>query len=119
VEWGLAIEYSIPYLQQHVKDIGLPHPFRDMIPLVEFAVNSPINQHGGQATGSINPGILWESKDYQVGLEAVIPLNKQTGSNVGVVFNVQIYIDDLFPKWFGHPLFGGSGQSVAAADSGK
>ncbi len=34
----IAIEYNLPYLQQHVKDIGLPRPFRDMIPLVEFSM---------------------------------------------------------------------------------
>lgn len=117
IGWGLAIEYNIPYLDQHLKETGLPHPLRDMIPLVEFVVSNPINRHGGQATGSINPGVLWENRDYQVGIEAIIPLNHQTGPNVGVVFNVQIYIDDLFPKFFGHPLFGA--QSVATVDSSK
>ena len=107
IEWGLAIEYSLPYLEEHVKDTGLARPFRDMIPLVEFAVTNPLNRDGGQAIGTINPGVLWENPDFQLGVEAVIPINKNTGPNVGVVFNVQIFIDDIFPKLFGHPLFGG------------
>ena len=119
LDWGVAVEYSIPYLQQHVKDIGIPAPFRDMIPLVEFAVTNPLNRAGGQATGTINPGVLWESKDFQVGLEAVIPVNKATGPNVGLVFNVQIFIDDLMPKIFGHPLFGGNQAASPAPDSAK
>src|SRR5277367_4373757 len=41
LEWGFALEYSLPYLQQHVQDIGLPHPFRDLIPLVEFSMSTP------------------------------------------------------------------------------
>lgn len=111
LEWGFALEYSLPYLEQHVKDTGLPHPFREMIPLVEFALETPENRGGGSTTGSINPGVLWESKYFQLGAEAVIPVNRQTGRNVGFVFSVQIYIDDLFPKQFGHPLFLGGDTS--------
>ena len=113
IEWGIAVEYSLPYLEQHVKDTGLPKPFRDMIPLVEIAVTSPLNRGGGQATGSVNPGVLWESQYCQVGAEAVIPINRNTGPNVGVVFNVQIFIDDLLPKIFGHPIFGGNDRQTA------
>ena len=40
LEWGIALEYSLPYLEEctDIKDTGLPHPFRDMIPLVEFSM---------------------------------------------------------------------------------
>lgn len=106
LEWGFALEYSLPYLDEHVKDTGLPHPFRDMIPLVEFSMESPENRNGGPTTGTINPGILWEGKYCQIGAEAVIPVNSATGPNVGAVFQVQFFIDDLFPKVFGHPIFG-------------
>ena len=105
LEWGFALEYSLPYLEEHVKDTGLPHPFREMIPLVEFALETPENRGGGSTTGSINPGVLWESKYFQLGGEAVIPFNRPSGRNVGFVFSVQIYIDDLFPQLFGHPIF--------------
>jgi hypothetical protein len=105
LEWGLALEYSLPYLQQHVEDIGLPKPFRDMIPLVEFSNSTPFDRSGGTTTGTINPGILWEQPDFQLGAEAVIPINSHTGPNVGAVIQVQIYIDDIFPQVFGHPLF--------------
>jgi len=119
LEWGVAVEYSLLYLEQHVKDTGLPRPFRDTIPLVEFAVTEPLDRGGGGATGTVNPGVLWESKDFQVGLEAVIPINRETGPNVGVVFNVQIFIDDLFPKLFGHPLFGGGENNTPAPEPSK
>lgn len=107
LEWGLALEYSLPYLQQHVEDIGLPKPLSNMIPLVEFSMESPLDRGGGTTTGTINPGILWESSYCQIGAEAVIPVNAHTGPDVGAVFQVQIFIDDLFPKVFGHPLIGG------------
>ena len=105
LNWAFALEYSLPYLQDHVEDIGLPHPFKDFIPLVEFNLASPTNRDGGPTTGTINPGILWEQPDFQLGAEAVIPINAHTGPNVGFTVQVQFYIDDLFPKVFGHPLF--------------
>jgi hypothetical protein len=107
LQWGFALEYSMPYLQQHVEDIGLPKPLSDLIPLVEFSMTSPLDRSGETTTGTINPGILWEQPDFQLGAEAVIPVNGHTGPNVGAVIQVQIYIDDLFPKIFGHPLFFG------------
>lgn len=106
LQWGFALEYSLPYLQEHVKDVGLPHPFKDVIPLVEFSMNTPFDRSGQTTTGTINPGLLWESKYFQVGAEAVIPVNAHTGPNVGAIVQVQFFIDDSFPKIFGHPLFG-------------
>ena len=105
---GIALEYSLPYLQQHVEDIGLPAPFKNMIPLVEFALQTPENRGGGPTTGTINPGVLWETPDVQFGVEALIPINNHSGHNVGAIFQMQIYIDDLMPKIFGHPIFGGN-----------
>jgi hypothetical protein len=106
LDWGFALEYNLPYLQSQVKDIGLPEPFKHMIPVVEFAFSTPENRGGGPTTGTINPGILYENNDFQIGAEAIIPANGASGSQVGMVFQFQIYIDDLWPKLFGHPLFG-------------
>jgi len=113
LEWGIAVEYSLLYLEQYVKDTGMPHPFRDMIPLVELAMQSPENRDGGTTTGTVNPGVLYESRYFQAGIEAVIPINKHSGENIGFVFNVNIFIDDLWPKIFGHPIFGGSSENAA------
>jgi hypothetical protein len=105
MQWGCALEYSLPYLEQHVEDIGLPKPLSDLIPLVEFTGSTPFHRSGQTSTGTIDPGILWEQPDFQVGAEAEIPINNHTGPNVGAVFQVQIYIDDIFPKIFGQPIF--------------
>lgn len=106
LEWGFALEYSLPYLQSQVKDIGLPQPFKDMIPVVEFSFDSPQNRDGGETTGTINPGVFYEAKYFQIGAEAIIPVNQASGDHVGAVIQLQIFIDDIFPKIFGHPLFG-------------
>jgi hypothetical protein len=105
-QWGFALEYSLPYLQEDVKDIGLPSPFKDMIPLVEFSLSTNENRGDGLTTGTIDPGVLWETPYCEFGAEAVIPVNGRTGSNVGFVFQCWVFIDDLFPKVFGQPIFG-------------
>ncbi len=107
LEWGFALEYSVIYLQSQVKNIGLRAPFDRLIPLVEFAFESPLNRGArGQPTGTINPGIIWAGKYFQLGVEAVVPINERTGNNVGVIAQLHFFIDDLFPHSLGRPLFG-------------
>ena len=109
LEWGFALEYSVIYLQSQVKDIGLRAPFDQLIPLVEFAFESPLNRGAqGQTTGTINPGIIWAGKYFQLGVEAVVPVNERTGNNVGVIAQLHFFSDDLFPHSLGRPLFGGN-----------
>jgi hypothetical protein len=43
LEWGFALEYSLIYLQEQVKDIGLRFPFDRLIPLVEFPLETPLD----------------------------------------------------------------------------
>jgi hypothetical protein len=106
LEWGVALEYSLHYLQQQVKDIVLPQPFKSMIPLVEFAMSSPENRGGGPTIGTINPGVLYENTYFQIGAEAQIPVNSASGHNIGAIVQLEIFIDDIWPKVFGFPLIG-------------
>jgi hypothetical protein len=109
LEWGYALEYSIIYLQEQVKDIGLRPPFDRLIPLVEFAFETPLNRsQKGQMTGTINPGLIWSGKYFQIGAEAIIPVNSRTGSDVGFIAQLHFYLDDLFPHSLGRPLFRGT-----------
>jgi hypothetical protein len=108
LEWGFALEYSVIYLQEQVKEIGLRAPFDRLIPLVEFAFETPLSrEQSGQTTGTINPGVIWSGKYFQVGAEAMIPVNSRTGSDVGFIAQLHFYLDDLFPHSLGRPLFGG------------
>ena len=103
LEWGFALEYSMIYLQEQVKDIGLHPPFDRLIPLVEFAFETPLNRgEQGKTTGTINPGLIWSGKYFQVGAEAIIPVNTRTGNDVGFIAQLHFYLDDLFPEaWVG------------------
>jgi len=108
LDWGFSVEYQLPYLESQVKDIGLSKPLRDMIPLVELPFSTGENRgERGMTTGGINPGVLWETKWAQFGVEAIIPVNKASGTHVGAVFQIWLFLDDLDPKHFGHPIFGG------------
>ena len=102
---GFAIEYSLPYLQSFVKDVGLPAPFNRMVPLVEFDLEKPIDRGASGFTGTVNPGILWAGKSMQLAVEAIVPVNSRTGGGKGILFQVHFFLDDLFPRGIGKPIF--------------
>ena len=107
--YGFAFEYSLPYLQQNVKDIGLPAPFKSMIPLVEVSYSTALNRgQGGQTIGTIQPGVIWSGQYFQIGAEAIIPATRQTGNGYGGIVQLHFYLDDIFPNSIGRPLFGGT-----------
>jgi hypothetical protein len=100
-----AIEYSMRYLQSNVRDLGLPDFVNGLTPLVEFAFATPVtDRYGERTTGTINPGILWSGQFYQIGIEAVIPVTRETGKAVGFIAQLHFYLDDIFPRTIGKPL---------------
>lgn len=106
LNWGFTVQYSLPYLQSFVKDIGLPRPFNHMIPLIEFPMNTCLNQScSGETTGYANPGVIWFGRYGQIGLEAQIPINQRTGTHTGILLQFHAYLDDLFPHGLGRPTF--------------
>jgi len=115
LNWGGTIQYSMPYLKSAVVDLGLPDFFNHLVPLVEATLQTPIANtltSGRQTTGTINPGVIWVGNKFQFGVEALIPINRQSGSNVGVIGQLHFYLDDIDPRGIGKPLFG---NAVSAA----
>ena len=100
-QWGFSLQYSLQYLQSSVLDLGLPAPFNRMIPLVEVALETPTQgPQSGRTTGTINPGVIWFGRYYQLGLELQIPVNRQSGKGVGVIAQMHFYLDDIAPGVF-------------------
>jgi hypothetical protein len=99
--YGFTFQYSLPYLQQHVRDIGLPQPLANIIPIVEV----PLSRSQGQTTGTVNPGFIWINRYGQFGVEAQIPMNRASGSHVGILVQAHIFFDDVAPTTLGKPLF--------------
>jgi hypothetical protein len=111
LNYGFSLQYSMPYLKSNVVDLQLPEFFDHLIPIVETQFQTPVSNNFGTGigtTGTINPGVIWVGSYYQVGLEAMIPINHASGSGVGVIGQLHLYLDDIFPRSIGQPLFGGT-----------
>ena len=106
--WGASLQYSLPYLKSAVADVGLPDFVNHLIPIVEVSMQTPVSNtltSGTVSTGTVNPGVLWVGQSMQVGVEAVIPVNSQSGKSVGVIGQLHFFLDDIFPKTIGRPIF--------------
>ena len=64
-------------------------------------------------TGFVYPGVICVGSYFQVGLEAIVPINKDSSSGVAVLGQLQFYLNDIFPNSFGQPLIGGKFLTVA------
>ena len=108
-KWGFTVQYNLQYLQSYVRDVGLPAPLNRMIPIVEFVMQTPLDdpKNAGRTTGTVNPGIIWFGRYLQLGLEAVIPVNERSGKNVGVIGQIHFYLDDIVPQIFSWTPFHG------------
>lgn len=114
IDYGLAVIYSVPYLQSFVKDIGLDAPFNRMFPLVEFNFSTNASKPGrGQTTAFANPGLTWAGKYFQLGMEAQVPMNNASGKNVGIRGLVHVFIDDIWPNIFTWTPWGVIGPTPA------
>jgi hypothetical protein len=116
LNWGGTIQYSMPYLKSAVVDLGLPDFVNHLIPLVEATLQTPVSNtftSGTLTTGTINPGVIWVGNTFQIGVEALIPINRQSGTNVGVIAQLHLYLDDIDPHGIGKPIFGGPVQPAS------
>ena len=114
LNWGVSLQYSMPYLKSNVVDLGLPGFINRLIPIVEAAMQTPVSNtlsSGTVTTGTINPGLIYAGDKYQIALEAVIPVNRQSGSGVGIVGQLHFYLDDIFPTTLGRPIFASTTSS--------
>ena len=106
VNTGFALEYSLRYLSSHVKDVGLPSLVNEVTPVVEVQLTTPVADAPGiGTTGTVNPGLIWSGRHVQLGAEAMIPINGASGHAVGAIFQVHWFIDDLFPRSLGRPIW--------------
>jgi hypothetical protein len=114
LNWGASIQYSMPYLKSAVVDLGLPNFFNHLIPLVEIRCRRRCRI---RSSGTWQPvpsiGFLWVGNTFQFGIEALIPINRQSGTNVGVIAQLHFYLDDIDPRGIGKPIFGNAAQPAS------
>jgi hypothetical protein len=103
---ALSLQYSIPYLQTQVKDYGLPSFIGNLVPIVEVTWSSPAGKPSTNGTTwTVAPGVIYMAQWGEIGLEALIPANRTTGTTVGAVGLVHFFFDDLYPNTLGKPIF--------------
>jgi hypothetical protein len=115
--YGGSLQFSFPYLKSNVIDLGLPDFINHLIPIVEAQFTSPVANNLGNpwiTTGTVNPGVIWVGDYFQVGVEAIIPINSASGTNIGAIAQLHFYLDDIFPNTIGRPLFGSAPAPVKA-----
>ncbi len=113
LNWGGTIQYSMPYLKSSVIDLGLPDFVNHLVPLVEATLQTPVVNtltSGTKTAGTINPGVIWVGNKFQIAAEALIPINRNSGTNVGFIAQLHLYLDDIDPRGIGKPIFGGPVQ---------
>ncbi len=111
LRYGFTLQYSMPYLKSSVVDLGLPDVINRLVPIVEGSFQTPVanNQNTGiGTTGTINPGVVWVGDYFQLALEAIVPINRASGTGIGAMAQLHLYLDDMFPRSIGAPLFAGA-----------
>ena len=84
--------------------MDLPDWVNQLTPLVEFSLETPLSG-GERTTGSVNPGLIWSGQSVQIAVEAMMPVNRDSGDTVGITAQLHFYLDDIFPDTLGRPIF--------------
>jgi hypothetical protein len=103
-DYSASLQYSMPYLAQHVKALDIPDFMNHLVPLVEVSMESPDR---GPTTGQIAPGVIYLGNTYQVGVEALIPANRASRQlqGTGLIVQFHLFTDDLaYNTPIGRPL---------------
>src|SRR3979490_1575002 len=105
LQLGFALEYSLVTSRYSGPNrTGTRYP-EGWVPLIEFPTATPLNGPlAGKTTGTINPGVIWVNRYLQVGVEAIIPMNAQSGRDLGVRAQAHLYFSEIFPDL--KPIFG-------------
>ena len=103
-----SLQFSMPYLKANIVDLGLPDFVNRLVPIVEGQFQTPVRNFADTTvtTGTINPGVIYVGDTFQFGVEAIIPINRQSGTGIGGMAQLHLYLDDMFPTTIGRPLFG-------------
>lgn len=105
---GFSVQYSIPYLESKVQSFALPNLVRAMTPITEVSVMAPfgVSSQEMHTMITVAPGIVYTGRGWEAGVEAQIPMTHATGRGVGVIAQLHLSLDYLFPESIGKPLFG-------------
>jgi hypothetical protein len=102
---GLSLQYSMRYLSSQVKDYGLPDFVNKLTPVVELSWSSTASRPSQDTTQYLwGVGVNYTATSWAVGVEALVPGNRNSGSHLGAVAQFHLYFDDLLPHSLGKPI---------------
>ncbi len=97
-----VVEYSLGYLSNSVKDIGLGWPLRNCYLFTEFNYDQLISGPSGQTFPAIvaTPGVAFMNYYVEVSLATQFALNRAAVPNdhAAVLALLDLFIDDIFPS---------------------
>ena len=106
VRAGVAVQYSIPYLQSKVQSFDIPPLVRGLTPMTEILFTTPTGRsYGARTTALIAPGLSYAGEGWEFVIEALVPATRATGEGAGVRAQLHLVLDYLFPETIGRPLF--------------
>lgn len=105
-----VLEYSLPYLSNSVKDLGLEWPLRNLFLFSEFNYSQLVAGPSGQTFPNIvaTPGIAYVGYRFELSLGTQFPINHASvpGTHAVAIGLLDIFYDSIIPQgnW---TLFGG------------
>jgi len=110
LDWGGSIQYSMPYLKSEIQDLQLPDFINHLIPIVEVDMQrqSPTITATASSHGHHQPGRDLGRQLLPGRARSADPVNGQSGHGIGVLGQLHLYLDDMFPQTVGQPLIGKS-----------
>lgn len=116
--YGATLQYSLLYMNANVHEV--PEFFRHLIPTVEAVFATRVSNIGPsvigavpgthETLGTVQPGVFYLGRlgpvSFELGAEALIPINHASGKHVGAVAILDFFLDDMFPDSLGKPLIG-------------
>jgi hypothetical protein len=107
---GISVQYSIPYLLAKVADVEMPAFLHGMTPITEVLFTNPVEHLPGQNINTnlvVAPGFSYSrGRGWELGIEAMIPTTRASGRDIGVIAQLVLQLDYLFPETVvGRPIF--------------
>lgn len=106
--YDFVLMYDFQYLQDHVKDVGLPWPLNRLVPVVEFNFATVVNGPERVTEAFITPGLVYRGKYVQLGIAGQFPLNSTTNREFdsGILFSIDLFYDDIVSALGWAPFLG-------------
>lgn len=97
-----VVEYSLAYLSNSVRDIGLKWPIRNMYLYTEFNYDQLLSGPAGETFPDvrITPGIAFMNQFVEISVATQFPLNNATSPNnhAAILGLLDLFIDDIVPQ---------------------